>query len=81
MDQIEEAVDQLDWEVVLERAQAVLALDRENKDAHSFLDAPYLGSNISLPRIPVHLQNALISIPITRTTVSRVQRSFGGQER
>ena len=39
LDQIEEAVDQLDWEVVLERAQAVLALDRENKDAHSFLDA------------------------------------------
>ena len=39
LDQIEEAVDQLDWEVVRERAQAVLALDRENKDALSFLDA------------------------------------------
>ena len=39
LDQIEEAVDQLDWEVVRERAQAVLALDRENKDAYSFLDA------------------------------------------
>ncbi len=39
LDQIEEAVDQLNWEVVRERAQAVLALDRENQDALSFLDA------------------------------------------
>ena len=41
LDQIEEAVDQLHWEVVRERAEAVLALDRENKDALSFLDAAH----------------------------------------
>ncbi|MFB3092021.1 MAG: serine/threonine-protein kinase, partial [Dehalococcoidia bacterium] len=39
LDQIEAAVDQLDWEVVRERAQAVLRLDPENGDALTFLAA------------------------------------------
>ncbi len=37
LDQVEEAVDQLDWETVLSRTQAVLALDPGNADAINFL--------------------------------------------
>ncbi len=37
LDQVEEAVDQLDWETVLSRAQAVMALDPDNADAANFL--------------------------------------------
>ena len=37
LDQVEEAVELLDWDVVRSRAQAVLALDPENADAVTFL--------------------------------------------
>ena len=37
LDQVEVAVDQLDWETVVARAQAVLALDPDNADAVNFL--------------------------------------------
>jgi hypothetical protein len=37
LDQVEEAIDQLDWETVLARSQAVLALDPDNADAVNFL--------------------------------------------
>ena len=37
LDQVEEAVDQLDWATVGSRAQAVLALDPDNADAVNFL--------------------------------------------
>ncbi len=37
LDQVEEAVDLLDWEGVRSRAQAVLALDPGNDDAINFL--------------------------------------------
>ncbi len=37
LDQVEEAVDRLDWEGVRSRAQAVLALDPGNDDAINFL--------------------------------------------
>ena len=37
LDQVEEAVELLDWHVVRSRAQAVLALDPENADAVTFL--------------------------------------------
>ena len=37
MDQIEEAMDQLNWESVRDCSQAVLALDEENRDAAAFL--------------------------------------------
>ena len=36
LDQVEEAIDQLDWETVLARSQAVLALDPDNADAVNF---------------------------------------------
>ena len=39
MDQIEQAMDQLDWESVRSSSQAVLALDAENSDAVAFLAA------------------------------------------
>ena len=37
LDQADQAVDQLDWAAVLDRAQAVLRLDPENSDALVFL--------------------------------------------
>ena len=39
LDQIEEAMDQLDWESVREYARAVLRLDPENNDALYYLAA------------------------------------------
>ena len=39
LDQIEEAMERLDWESVRSSAQAVLALDGENSDALAFLSA------------------------------------------
>ena len=39
LDEVEEAVSQLDWLVVRDRTQAVLALDPENGDAATFLAA------------------------------------------
>ena len=39
LDQIEEAVDQLAWETVRDRAHAVLALEPGNADATDFLAA------------------------------------------
>jgi len=39
LDQIEEAMERLDWESVRSSAQAVLALDAGNPDALAFLDA------------------------------------------
>ena len=39
LDQVEEAIDQLDWEEVRQRAQAVLRLDPENSDAIAYLAA------------------------------------------
>ena len=39
LDEVDEAMALLDWERVRERAQAVLALDRDNRDAATFLEA------------------------------------------
>ena len=39
LDEVEAAVSQLDWLVVRDRTQAVLALDPENADAATFLAA------------------------------------------
>ena len=39
LDEADAAISRYDWEAVRNAAQAVLALDRENQDAHSFLDA------------------------------------------
>ena len=39
LDQVEEAIDQLDWEEVRGRDQAVLRLDPNNSDALSYLAA------------------------------------------
>ena len=49
LDQVEEAVDQLDWEGVLSRAQAVLALDPGNADAINFLASAERALNGSAP--------------------------------
>ena len=50
LDQIEDAADQLDWETVRERAEAVLAYDPENQDALSFLAAAQRAGNLAESR-------------------------------
>ena len=37
LDEAEEAISRFDWEALLQRAQAVLAMDPENRDALAFL--------------------------------------------
>ncbi len=37
LDEAEEAISRFDWESLLQRAQAVLAMDPENRDALAFL--------------------------------------------
>ncbi len=39
LDEVDEAVARLDWALVRERSQAVLALDRDNQYALTFLEA------------------------------------------
>ena len=39
LDQADEAINALDWEIVNARAQAVLAFDPDNQDAQGYLDA------------------------------------------
>ena len=50
LDQIEDAADQLDWQAVRERSEAVLAYDPENQDAHSFLAAAQRAENAAVSR-------------------------------
>ena len=47
LDQIEDAADQLDWETVRKRAEAVLAYDPENQDALSFVAAAQRAGNVA----------------------------------
>ena len=37
LDEAEEAISRFDWEALLQRAQAVLAMDPENRDGLAFL--------------------------------------------
>jgi len=54
LDQVEEAIEQLDWEEVPARAHAVLPLDPENADAINFLASAEraLGSSAPPPTTP-----------------------------
>ena len=49
LDQVEEAIDQLDWEEVRGRAQAILRLDPDNSDALSYLAAAERDTGSSQP--------------------------------
>jgi len=49
LDQVEEAIDQLDWEEVRGRVQAALRLDPENRDALSYLAAAERDTGRSQP--------------------------------
>ncbi|MCI0896114.1 MAG: protein kinase [Chloroflexi bacterium] len=51
-DQIDEAVDQLNWAVVRDRAQAVLTLDPGNADAINFLAAAERALGDTVPETP-----------------------------
>ena len=61
LDEAEEAISQLDWQVVQSRAQAVIALDPANSDAINYLAAAgrALSGSISQP----NSQPALIHRP------------------
>ena len=49
LDEVDEAMTQLDWEQVRDRSQAVLALDPENEDALRFLAASERALGTSAP--------------------------------
>ncbi len=49
LEQAGEAIVQLDWRVVNQRAQAVLALDPENADGLALLAGGYSASSRSFP--------------------------------
>jgi len=49
-DQIEEAMERLDWESVLSSAPAVLALDADNLEASAFLGAADQATRVSTPQ-------------------------------
>ena len=48
--EVDEALAKLDWKAVRDRAQAVLALYRDNKDALSFLDSAVMLQNAEVRR-------------------------------
>ena len=60
LDQVEEAIDQLDWETVLARSQAVLALDPDNADAVNFLAVRPV-QQIVIPNLPLGQQAHLLN--------------------
>ena len=73
LDQIEDAVDQLDWATVRDRAQAVLALDRENRDALTFLEAAEFALNSapgSLSTHPPESEPVLTPVPLSDNPTS-----------
>ena len=47
LDEAEDSISGSDWSVVRDRAQNVLALEHENRDALAFLEAAEFGFNIS----------------------------------
>ncbi len=51
LDEAEEAISRFDWDALLQRAQAVLAMDPENRDALAFLATAEraLGTAAALP--------------------------------
>ena len=53
LDEAEQAISRLDWQVVGARAQAVLALDPGNRDATKFLAAAGRGLDASAPSAAV----------------------------
>ena len=52
LDEAEEAIPRLDWEVVRARAQAVLAIDCDNGEGRAFLDVAEraLASEVDAPQ-------------------------------
>ncbi len=63
LDQIEDAADQLDWQAVRERSEAVLAYDPENQDAHSFLAAAQRAGNVAVSRADTQSAETLSNEP------------------
>ena len=52
LDEAEEAIARLDWQVVQIRSQAVLALDPNNPDAVNYLAAAERGLGVTLDSVP-----------------------------
>ena len=73
LDQVEEAVDRLDWEEVRSRAQAVLALDPENADAVNFLISAERA--LGTPTTPPTAQS-ITPGQTTNATATKAQPSF-----
>ena len=47
LDEAEDAISQSDWAVVRDRAQNVLALDHDNRDALAFVEAAHMISQFT----------------------------------
>ena len=69
LDQIEEAMERLDWESVRSSAQAVLALDADNLEASAFLGAADQATRVSTPQATSH--PATSTLPTTASTPSQ----------
>ena len=69
LDEVEAAVSQLDWLVVRDRTQAVLALDPENADATAFLAAAERA----------HSASASIQQPLSSIVVDGQTRASKGE--
>ena len=77
LDQIEEEMDQRNWESVREGARAVLALDSENSDALAFLSAAEQATGTDATFPPTQAER--VSIPPAPTATSSAQpTSFAG---
>ncbi len=57
LDEVDEAMRHLNWEQVRDRAQAVLALDRGNQDAITFLDAAEFALNNTSSETPSRVES------------------------
>ena len=69
IDQIEEAMDQLNWESVRDISQAVLALDAQNADATAFLSAAERALISATTTQPVQLPTATPpAVPVSHPT-------------
>ena len=78
LDQIEDAADQLDWEAVGERSEAVLAYDPENQDALAFLAAAQRAANAAEARTVPALAETRSQEPSDREQSDNQPTSFAG---
>ena len=68
LDQVEQAIEHSDWDVVIQRAEAVLRLDTGNEDAQTYLEAARRDLNGDSSDERTRPGSIANSTPISRTT-------------